>query len=210
MSGPRIPGKAWASLGALIAAVVGGVVAIEGGYVNDPNDSGGETNHGITVAVAREHGYTGPMDSLPEEKARDIYADAYIRGPKFDQVLARSPAVGTKLADIGVNAGPGRAARWLQQSLNDLSRGGRDFAAVAVDGSIGPGTMAAYAALEQRRGRVKACELTIKLLDGYQTAHYTALAKGSANSSFLVGWIDNRIGNVPLARCVETVAGGVE
>lgn len=199
-------GRSWASLPALVLAVVGSVVAIEGGYVNDRNDAGGETNHGVTVAVARDHGYDGPMRTMPVEKAHEIYADTYIKRPAFDLVLAKSPAVGTKLVDIGVNAGPGRATRWFQQALNDLSRGGRDFAPVTVDGAIGAKTMHAYAALEKRRGRVKACELTMKLLEGYQTAHYTALAKGPANSSFIVGWMDNRIGNVPLARCAETVA----
>ena len=143
---------------------------------------------------------------MPVEKAHEIYADTYIKRPAFDLVLAKSPAVGTKLVDIGVNAGPSRGARWFQQALNDLSRGGRDFAPVTVDGAIGAKTMAAYAALEKRRGRIKACELTMKLLEGYQTAHYTTLAKGQANSSFLVGWMDNRIGNVPLARCAESVA----
>lgn len=201
------PGKTWASIGALIIAVIGGVIAVEKGYVNDPNDSGGETNHGITVAVARQHGYEGPMQELPEDTARSIYAETYIKAPLFDRVLSLSPAVGTKLVDIGVNAGPGRAARWFQQSLNDLGRGGRDYMPVSVDGAIGPRTMSAYRALEQRRGRVKACELVLKLLDGYQTAHYTRLAQGRANASFLVGWVDHRIGNVPVNRCAETVAG---
>ncbi len=200
-------GKVWGSLSALVAAVVMGVLGVEGGYVNDANDAGGETNHGITVAVARDSGYTGPMASMPVEKAIDIYAESYIKGPKFDQLLALSPAVGTKLTDIGVNAGPGRAARWLQQSLNDLSRGGRDFTVVAVDGDIGARTLAAYSALEKRRGRVKACELTLKLLDGYQAAHYSELAKSASNASFMVGWVDHRLGNVPLDRCAEKVAG---
>lgn len=200
-------GKVWSSVGALVLAVVGGVLYKEGGHVNDPNDAGGETNHGITAAVARDHGYDGPMVSMPVEKAIDIYAQSYIKGPKFDQVLALSPAVGTKLTDIGVNAGPGRAARWMQQSLNDLSRGGRDFTMVAVDGDIGARTLAAYSSLEKRRGRVKACELTLKLLDGYQAAHYSALAKSAANASFMVGWVDHRLGNVPLSRCDEKVAG---
>jgi lysozyme family protein len=209
MSAPQVPGKVWASLGALVLAVVGGVVAIEGGYVNDANDAGGETNHGITVAVAREHGYDGPMQSMPEGMARQIYAETYITAPSFDRVLALSPAVGTKLVDIGVNAGPGRAARWFQQALGDLSRGGRDYMPVEVDGAIGPRTLSAYRVLEQRRGRVKACELVLKLLDGYQTAHYTRLAQGHGNASFIVGWIDHRVGNVPAARCVESVAGSM-
>jgi lysozyme family protein len=198
--------KAWGSLGALVLAVVAGVFAIEGGYVNDPNDSGGATNHGITEQVAREHGYAGPMQSLPKGMAQDIYIATYIKAPKFDRVLALSPAVGTKLVDMGVNAGPGRAARWFQQSLNDLSRAGRDYTQITADGAVGSRTMAAYQALEQRRGRVKACELMLKMLDGYQAAHYTRLAQGKANASFLVGWLDHRIGNVPASRCGETVA----
>jgi lysozyme family protein len=197
--------QVWGSLIGLVVAVAGGVIITEGGHVDDPNDRGGETNHGITIAVAREHGYTGPMQSLPKDMARDIYIKTYITAPKYDRVLAVSPAVGTKLVDAGVNAGPGRATRWFQQALNDLSRAGRDYPRVGVDGTIGPATMGAYQALEQRRGRLKACELMLKMLDGYQTAHYTRLAQGQANASFLVGWVDHRIGNVPPSRCAETV-----
>ena len=201
------PAKTWVNVGALALAVIGGVVVLEGGYVNDPNDAGGATNHGVTEQVAREHGYEGPMQELPEDTARSIYAETYIKAPRFDRVLSMSPAVGTKLVDIGVNAGPGRAGRWFQQALNDMSRGGLDYAPVDVDGAVGPRTLTAYRALEQRRGRVKACELMLKMLDGYQTAHYTRLAQGRANASFLVGWVDHRIGNVPVNRCAETVAG---
>jgi hypothetical protein len=81
---------------------------------------------------------------------------------------------------------------------------------VVADGALGPRTMAAYEALEKRRGRIMACELTIKLLEGYQTAHYTQLAKSQANASFLVGWLDHRIGNVPLTRCAESVSGAIQ
>ena len=196
----------WKTLGALVTAVVAGVFAIEGGYVNDPNDAGGATNHGITEQVARQHGYAGPMQSLPKGMAQDIYISSYIEQPKFDRVLALSPAVGTKLVDAGVNAGPGRASRWLQQSLNDLSRAGRDYPPIKVDGAIGTSTLDAYRSLEKKRGRIKACELTLKLMDSYQAAHYAKLAQSKANASFIVGWLDHRVGNVPLARCAESVA----
>ena len=56
MNAPQVPGKVWASAGAAVLAIVAGVFAVEGGYVNNPADPGGETNHGVTVAVAREHG----------------------------------------------------------------------------------------------------------------------------------------------------------
>lgn len=198
----------WKTLGTLLAAVIGSVLWIEGGYVNDPNDAGGATNHGITEQVARDHGYTGPMQSLPKGMATDIYTGTYIQAPRFDGVLRISPAVGTELVDSGVNAGTGRAARWFQQSVNDLSRYGRDYPMIAVDGVIGTSTLDAYRSLEKKRGRIKACELTLKLMDSYQAAHYAKLAQSKANASFIVGWLDHRIGNVPPSRCAETVGEG--
>lgn len=199
--------KVWAGVGAVIAAVIGGVVAIEGGYVNDPNDSGGATNHGVTEKVARANGYTGSMQTLPQDFAAQVYERQYVYGPHYDLVLAASPALGHKMIDAGVNVGPARASRWLQQAINDLSRGGRDYPRIAVDGAIGPTTMRAYAALEKRRGRIKACELTLRLIDAYQTMHYVGISASSqANASFTVGWIDNRIGNIDAARCSERVA----
>ena len=198
--------KVWGGLGALVIATVASVFALEGGYVNDPNDAGGETNHGITEQVARNYGYLGSMRDLPKGIAQDIYIRNYIEQPKFDRVLALSPAVGTKLVDAGVNAGPGRASIWFQQSLNDLSRGGRDYPIIGVDGAIGSQTLNAYKALEKHGGRTKACELTLKALDSYQSQHYLRLAQGKANSSFIVGWLDNRINNVEPSRCTEEIA----
>lgn len=194
-------GKVWGSLGAAVLAVVAGVFAVEGGYVNNPADPGGETNHGVTVQVARDAGYTGPMRELPKETAEQIYAKGYVEGPNFHRVIAMSPAVGTKLADAGVNAGTARSARWFQQALNHLSRGGADYPLIVADGQIGGQTLSAYQALERKRGRVKACELTLKLLDAQQGAHYMSLNK----PTFTVGWVDNRLGNVPLARCADSV-----
>jgi lysozyme family protein len=198
--------KVWGSLGAAVLAIVAGVFAVEKGYSNNPADPGGETNHGVTVAVARQDGYTGPMRDLPKERAEAIYIRNYVSRPGFDRVISISPAVGEKLVDAGVNAGPGRSTRWFQESLNQMSRGGQDYARVAVDGQIGAQSIAAYRALERKRGRVKACELTIKLMDAQQGAHYMSLRK----PMFVVGWVDHRIGNVPLARCAESVKGQSE
>ena len=64
---------------------------------------------------------------------------------------------------------------------------------------MGPATITAYQRLEQKRGKVKACELTIKLLDSYQATYYTSLNM----PTFTVGWLDHRIGNVPLSWCQE-------
>lgn len=196
------PGKVWASLSAAVLAIAAGVFVVEGGYSNNPADPGGETNHGVTERVARDHGYDGPMRDLPKETAQQIYIGSYVEDPGFHRVVAISPAVGEKLVDAGVNAGTGRSARWFQTALNQLSRGGADFPMVVVDGQIGAQTLAAYRALERKRGRAKACELVLKLLDAQQGAHYMSLNK----PAFIVGWADNRLGNVPPARCADSVA----
>ena len=200
----RAPAKAWASLGAAVLAIVGAVFAVEQGYVNDPKDPGGATNHGITEQVARGNGYQGEMRELPKSTAEQIYIKDYVQRPGFDRVIALSPAVGEKVVDAGVNAGPGRSARWFQEALNQLSRGGTDYPKLTVDGQIGGKTIAAYQALERKRGRIKACELVLKLLDVQQGGHYMSLGM----PAFTVGWVDNRLGNVPPARCAESVAGG--
>ena len=57
--------------------IINEIIRVEGGYVNDPRDSGGETNFGITVAVARANGYNGRMDCMPRDVAFDIYSAKY-------------------------------------------------------------------------------------------------------------------------------------
>lgn len=185
-----------------IVAIIASTVAIEGGYVNNPTDPGGETNHGITVAVARDHGYDGPMKDLPKEFAENIYFKDYIEKPGYVPIIKQSPALGEELVDSAVNAGAPRASRWLQTALNSLNRGGKDYPAILVDGRVGPGTVEAYKSLERVRGRVLACQLTIKLMDSQQAAHYMSLTH---LNTFTPGWIANRIGNVPMEKCNETV-----
>ena len=195
--------KLGAGLTSAVLVILGSVFALEKGYVNNPNDPGGETNHGITVAVARQHGYQGPMISLPKEMAADIYYSDYIAKPGYLPLIKLSPALGEEVVDSGVNAGPSRSSLWFQKSLNALNRGGRDYASVAEDGKLGPASLAAYQSLVRVRGRVDACKMMIKLMDSYQIQHYLSL---KSMSMFTPGWINHRIGNVPLEKCNEVVS----
>lgn len=52
--------------------VIDGILSIEGGYSNNPDDRGGETNWGITKATARANGYQGEMKALSREEAYAI------------------------------------------------------------------------------------------------------------------------------------------
>lgn len=183
-----------------VAAILAAVFAMEGGYVFDKNDPGGETNHGVTKEVALAAGYTGSMKDMPQGVATEIYITSYINNPGYDKVIALSPAVGQELVDTGVNVGPGRSSRWFQTALNAVSRDGKDYPKVTVDGKIGPGTISAYSGLQRVRGKVKACELVLKLVDAQQAQHYMSLTK---LSMYTPGWVDHRIGNVPLSKCKE-------
>ena len=100
----------------------------EGGYSNHSADPGGETMWGVTEAVARANGYTGPMLQLPQAEAKRIYKTLY-----WDKVQADALPDKVRYAvfDAAVNSGPGQAVRWLQRALG-----------VADDGRIGPITLA--------------------------------------------------------------------
>ena len=189
--------KAGAAISAGALAIIAAVLNLEGGYVNNPKDPGGETNHGVTVAVARENGYTGSMKDMPVEFAQGVYYNQYLVQPGFYPLVQIQPALAEKLVDAGVNTGTARPSRWFQQSLNALSNNGKSYPQINVDGKVGPQTIQTYQALERVRGRVKACQLMLKLLDAYQATHYLNIN----NPTFTVGWIDHRIGNVPPEKC---------
>lgn len=61
--------------------IFNGIVGREGGYVNNPDDTGGPTRWGITQAVARAHGYSGDMRDIPRETAIAILTADYWTGP---------------------------------------------------------------------------------------------------------------------------------
>lgn len=173
-----------------ISKMIEDVLAREGGYVNDPRDRGGETNHGITVAVARENGYKGAMKDLPKSTAAAIYTRIYFIKPKFDEVAVRYPRVGDELFDTGINMGPKVAATFLQRILNGLT-GSR----LTLDGQLGPASLGALDAYKAKRGAAGEAVL-IKALDALQGERYIELAETRpTNQAFLYGWLANRIGN---------------
>ena len=177
-----------------IDKMIDGILKREGGYVNHPSDPGGATNYGITERVARANGYRGHMRDLPLATAREIYLREYVVKPGFLPIAEIDPIVAEEVIDSGVNAGQKRAALWFQQSLNVLNRRGKDYADIAEDGDIGPGTIGAYRALVRKRGIATAGRLMLRCLNGLQVAHYFKLAKGGTKfEDFMVGWVDSRL-----------------
>lgn len=165
----------------------------EGGYVNDPSDSGGETNWGITKRVARKMGYMGSMRELSQEEARAIGKKKYWDSLRLDEVAHLSPSIAFEVFDTGFNMGQQRAARFLQRSLNVFNRIEKDYPDITVDGDLGPGTLRALRMLIDRRG-AKGHDVLLKALNSLQGAFYIKLAeRREKDERFVFGWFDHRI-----------------
>ena len=177
--------------------MIAGIVQREGDYVNHPDDPGGATRWGFTERSARAAGYQGHMRDFPLAMAVELYKREYVAKPGFLEICELDPYVGEEVVDSGVNAGTKRAGLWFQQALNVLNRRGMDYADIAEDGIVGPGTMRAFKGLRKRRGELKARQLMLKALNGLQFMHYYNLAdKSQKFESFMVGWLDHRIGSL--------------
>lgn len=168
----------------------------EGGYAADPDDRGGATRYGITQAVARQQGYAGAMADLPRSEAAAIYKRLYWLRPRLDAVSQTAPILAAELFDAGANMGTATAVSFLQRALNALNRGGGDYPDVAVDGTIGAGTLAALTAFIARRGAAGETVL-VRAVDALRGARYVRLAETRpADEAFLYGWLARRTGAV--------------
>jgi len=190
--------KAKAATGmAAIALMIASVIAVEGGYVNHPADPGGETNMGITKAVAIANGYTGPMRTLPHEVAHSIYYGRYIVAPGYEPLVSIDAPVAEELFDTTVNMGAARPGRWFQLAINTQCG-----TKLTIDGRVGPGTIAAYRACQPKIGAAALCRGTLDRLDTAQKAEYDRLVRVNPKLKvFHRGWVAHRVGNVDRAKC---------
>ncbi len=128
-----------------VSDITDAILAREGGFVNDPDDPGGATNHGVTIHTMRRLGLdltgdgrvdTADVRRLTRQQARQIFIEHYFHRPgisKLPEVLHAS------VFDMQVNAGA-NAVKILQRLLRKMGQ------RVAVDGQIGPKTIAAATA----------------------------------------------------------------
>jgi len=145
----------------------------EGGYVDNPDDPGGATNMGITLATYRTWS-DDPAAGIPQIKdmttrvARAIYRALYWNPLRADALPA---GVDLSVFDFGVNAGTWRSGRLLQRALG--------FTGDAVDGCIGPETLSAAGKADART--------LIESLSSRQADYYRSLAEFPI---FGQGWLN--------------------
>ena len=140
------------------------VLEHEGGYVNDPDDPGGETNFGI---AKRSHPDVD-IANLTKDGAKEIYKSVYWDKNKVESLPEYLRHI---YFDMCVNQGRGRAVRIMQRAAN--AKG----ADLKVDGGMGPVTIAAMKGLEI--GRVRA----------YRVKYYADLVTRKPDlEKFYFGW----------------------
>jgi lysozyme family protein len=178
-------------------ALIDALIDREGGFVDNPADKGGPTCFGITQAVARAHGYAGPMRLLPRSEAAAIYRRLYWQRPRLDQVAMRSARLAAELFDTGINMGPAVAITFLQRALTALNRNARDYPDLVPDGRLGRATLGALDTFLSLRGRNSGETVLLRALEALQGERYLRLAeRRPGNEAFLYGWLANRIGEV--------------
>ena len=148
----------------------------EGGYVNDPSDSGGETKYGISKRSFPDV----DIKNLTLDEAKNIYLKNYWN-PLYTQIKDESLAI--KLFDLGINLGVAKAVILLQNAVYDFEPINK------IDGKLGKITL----------------ELTNKYSDlglydayiGKVEFYYRQITvKSPKNLKFLKGWL-NRLRHKP-------------
>jgi len=146
------------------------VLADEDGYIDHPNDRGGETKYGISK---KAH----PGEDIPNltlERAGEIYRADYWNTVKGDDLPA---GVDYVVFDSAVNHGPKNAGIFLQKALN------RMMAGLEVDGEIGPKTLKAIEAIDGR-------PLSTDVLRERDIFYRKIVAQDPSQEAFARGWMN--------------------
>lgn len=137
------------------------LIGHEGGYVNHPQDPGGETKYGIS-----KRSYPGEdIRNMTLERAKDLYRRDFWWAAGCDTV---HDAVKFDLFDMAVNSGVKPAIRTLQKA-----------AGVDDDGIIGPVTLQALGSMHPARLVARFNGHRLRLMSSLAT--WNSFGRGWAN-----------------------------
>ncbi|MBD2464313.1 hypothetical protein H6G89_25240 [Oscillatoria sp. FACHB-1407] len=146
----------------------------EGGYVNHPNDIGGETNKGVTASTYASY---RRRKGLPNQSVRyitdaevhEIYLDMYWRPANCD---LKTRALAIVHFDTAVNFGVRGSTMFLQEVLG-----------LTVDGSYGPMTRDALSRANNSATARRYCQARIDY-------RYRRVSQDNSQRVFLNGWLN--------------------
>ena len=153
------------------------VLSFEGGFVNHPNDKGGATNKGVTIATSRKVGYDKDGDGdidvddlkliTDEEAVNAVLRPQYWNRWKADQIKSQS------VANILVDWVWGSGANGIKIPQRMLG--------VAADGIVGPKTLQALNAQNPQK--------FFKLIKERRRKFFKDIVKNNPSQKvFLKGW----------------------
>lgn len=173
------------------------VLQHEGGWVNDPNDLGAETNFGISTLIikriqARDKMTDAQMEQYLGINPGTIYKPGYLKCenrftisaasaiyekefwlPIYNSITDQTAA--TKIFDFAVNAGADHAHPVAQKAANDCGQN------IVVDGALGPDSVAAINA---------SGSAFIQAMANEMVAYYKQIVvKRPQNAKFLPNWL---------------------
>jgi len=147
------------------------LLKLEGGYVNDPIDLGGETNYGIS----RKSYPKLDIKNLTEEDAKKIYYTDYWLKNKCNVIYHYGLA--EKVFNLSVNMGCKQAGKLLQRALRGLGK------RLTEDGVIGAITTAAIFKADPTQ--------LLSALKSEAAGYYRLIASiNSSQERFLTGWLN--------------------
>lgn len=161
----------------------------DGGYTNDPDDPGGETNWGWTESTLKAHGIkTHPRD-LTFQQAFDHYRVIFWVRSGAEAIYPHHPWLARTIFNYGVHAGYSKAAKHLQTLLNIHNNQGTRWPDLVVDGLVGGRTVQAVNVYMQLRKGSVGEDVLFTDYAIMMGAHYQRLAIANPKmEKFSYGW----------------------
>lgn len=178
---------------------------VEGGYANNPNDSGGETYKGIARNFHKDWAGWAVIDEYKQKpgfpaniphillapKVKEFYRAEFWDSCRLDDVALSSEKIAAEIFDTFVNSG--RKGQYLQRALNALNQQTKDYPDLKVDGDIGPATIAALRSFMARRGSDGEAVI-LAALNAQQTIQFLeSVENNEKNEEFFFGWVLQRV-----------------
>lgn len=161
-------------------------LAKEGGFVNDPDDTGGATKYGISLRTYRLYypeANSTTIQNLSVNDAKAFYYTYFWQANCYDEI--KNPDLAIKVFDACINMGPRQAHLCLQRALNCVG-----FKLIE-DGRLGQETLKAL-------NHTECPEWSFAILCAFRSelaGYYRLLAATKPKlQKFLNGWIARAYG----------------